>query len=259
MLGSTLLLAAALVATQKLTPGSPQIDATVLKPYFNVWAYSAKLATGEQRTMGLWSDRLMEDIVDGRKCWKRVQGMTYYKGKSSLNLNVFDQTTLEPVSSYLVGPDGMTLEREFVKNGVKSTLTRPGEKPKLTQATYDGPAFDFWGGTYGLILATLPLKIGDSGVLNSFAELEDSLQDAPFKVVRNEEIEAGWLGKTPSTVVEVASPAYTMYFYLSKKPPYILRLFMRMLDEHGKPTGAEFDFQMIGGKDSENGLNRRSL
>lgn len=69
--------------------------------------------------------------------------------------------------------------------------------------------YDFNGGLYGLLLAALPLRLGLDGSLPAVADKENTLTVEPFRVVRQEFVSAGSLGKVKAWVVERGTPAIT--------------------------------------------------
>lgn len=197
-----------------------------LKPYENVWRYSATLADGSVKVQGLWTDRLDAVTIGGRTLFRRVQGMTYVSGLTSATINVFDPDTMLAISSEIHKVDGTWLKRTF--DGTSVTETRgssPADKTGVvTSASLPQPVYDFWGGMYGTLFAAMPLKVGLKGSLPSIAEFEPSPKPASFEVVGEEDVPAGRLGTVHAFVVKSEG----MTFWISKAAPYILRLDIAM-------------------------------
>ena len=197
-----------------------------LQPYENVWRYTATLPNGTLKVQGLWTDRAELIEKDARGFMRRVQGMTYVNGLTSSQINVFDPATMVPASSEVHRIDGTWLRREF--NGLTITETR-GTSPIDTvgvQTTFGVPmqVFDFWGGMYGTLLAALPLSPGYAGTVAAIDEFDPKYKPASFRVVREEDLMAGKMGRVHAWVVESEG----MTFWISANAPYILKLDMSM-------------------------------
>ena len=86
---------------------------------------------------------------------------------------------------------------------------------------------------YGILLASLPLRKGLKGSLPAIADREPTLTAEPFEVIGKETVHAGARGNVTAWVVESTHPAeYTMRFWLTKTPPYIIRLVMNDQAHH---------------------------
>jgi len=206
--------------------GDGTIDGSFLQPYNNAWIYTVTLPNGEKSPQGIWSDHVQWTTVGGKQVLMRVQGTTFVNGASNSIRNVFDPKTLAPISSETHGIDGSIFRRTF--NGahvVSETLAGAKDPSRKTEADLAMPVYDFNGGLYGLLLAALPLKAGLTGSLPAVADREDVLTAEPFHVLREEYVSAGSRGKVKAWVVETERPGdYRMTFWLSKKPPYIIKL-----------------------------------
>jgi hypothetical protein len=208
--------------------GDGTLDGSFLQPYNNAWSYTATLPDGRIRPQGIWSDHLQWSTVDGKQVMLRVQGTTFVTGASNTILNTFDPKTLAPLTSETHRVDGTIFRRTFNGTRVTSVVlsnakdTKAPDTTNLAQAVYD-----FNGGMYGMLLASLPLKEGLKGTLPAIGDNDTSLRAEPFEVLHQEDVEAGARGQTKAWVVESARPGeYTMRFWLTKTPPYIIRLVM---------------------------------
>ena len=208
--------------------GDHTLDGSFLQPYDNAWLYTVKLPDGQVRTQGIWSDHVQWTTVDGRKRMLRVQGTSFVTGASNVMLNVFDPATLAPVTSESHNIDGTIFRRTFEGAHVASVdLANAKDSKEPRQSTLPEPVYDFNGGMFGLLMAALPLTEGLKGTIPAIADHEPSLSTEPFEVLREEEVAAGSRGKVRAWVVDSAKPGkYTMRFWVTKAPPYIIRLVM---------------------------------
>ena len=209
-----------------LPAGDSAFRGTRLTPYENVWLYTAKLPSGEIKVQGLWTDHLDRLTREGRTLMRRVQGMTYLTGVTSSQINVFDPATMLPVSSELHKFDGSWLKRTF--NDALVTETR-GASPAdrdgtTTTASFPTAVLDYWGGMYGVLLASLPLHVGDKGTLPSLDEFDPLFKPASFEVLREEDIQAGSSGKVHARVVKADSITY----WIAERAPFIIRVTIEM-------------------------------
>jgi hypothetical protein len=213
-------------------------DGRRLQPYGNAWIYSATKPGGQSAVQGIWTDHFSAVTVDGKAAWRRLQGMTYVNHVMSSVSNSFDAITCAPISNEQYHPDGSILKRKFSGRHVTTErIANAGAGPVKTEIDLPQPVFDFYGGTYGLLLSCLPLKVGYSGVLPAIAETEDKLAATTFSVVRAERVSAGSRGTRDTLVVVVDTPdSYTQTFWLSKEPPYVIRLEVKWADAHAVAT-----------------------
>ncbi len=217
-----------------ISPGDGRISGSRLRPYTNAWVLSARYKDGHTEELGVWSDILRMRTVEGRKLYVRAQGMTYWNGKTSSAINMFDPETLAPVASINVAPDGKSIARKFDGVHVQSTLVgAAGAAPALNKFDAPGPVFDFNGGMYGLLLAAQSLHAGDAGTIPSLDEFTDDYKPVRFKVTGRERIRAGAKGDVDCWVVEVEDGSSAPYkFWISDDAPYIIKL------ESPSPRGA---------------------
>ena len=222
--------------------GDGVIDGRFLQPYDNAWLYTVTLPNGQKSTQGIWSDHLQWTNVDGRQVLMRVQGTTFVNGVSNSIRNVFDPGTLAPIWSETHGIDGSIVRRTFHgAHVVTETRASSTASAARTEADLAMSVYDFNGGLYGLLLAALPLEAGFTGALPAVADTDNVLSIEPFKVLREEEVAAGSHGLLKAWVVETAHPGdYRMTFWLSKKPPYIIKL-VDVLE----PTGRVLTWEMF--------------
>ena len=207
---------------QRVAVGDAAVDGSILRPYDNVWRYDVTtVADGVRHFQGLWTDHLESITRDGKTLWRRVQGTTYANGAVSSTINVFEPTTLAPVSSESRNPDGSFLHRDFAGGRIHARrIAAPGAKETTADADLGKPVFDFAGGLWGLLLASFPLRAGYSATLPSIAEFDDKLEPVSFTVRGKETVSAGCKGNVEAWAVDVGEST----FWLTKDPPYIVKL-----------------------------------
>ncbi len=230
--------AAARAETATIAVGDGTADGTKLQPYDNAWIYSAQKPDGTRAVQGIWTDHFYKTTVDGKLVWRRLQGMTYVNHSMSSVSDTFDPTTCSPLANDQYHPDGTILKRRFDGRHVTTErLARAGAAPVKTEFDLASPVFDFFGGTYGLLLSCFPLRVGYTGTFQAVAETEDVAASVTFAVVREEQVSAGARGMRQAFVVVVDTPgAYRQTFWLSKEAPYIIRLEVVWADAHAVAT-----------------------
>ena len=213
-------------ATVKVGDGT--LDGSFLRPYNNAWFYTAKTADGVVHPQGIWTDHMQWTTVDGRKALMRVQGTIFIVGKSNVVINTFDPKTLAPIGREAHNIDGSVSRRSFAGTHITDANRANGATADTTtSADLPVPVYDFNGGLYGILLASLPLKPGLTGSLPAINDEGNALSIEPFHVLRQETVSAGARGRVKAWVVETVKPGnYTMTFWLMKKPPYIIHLVM---------------------------------
>jgi hypothetical protein len=215
--------------------GDGTLDGSFLVPYNNAWFYSVKFADGRVVPEGIWSDHLQWTTINGKQEMLRVQGTSFISGVSDVILNVFNPKTLAPIKSEAHHIDGTIFRRTFDGRRVASVTLANAKDSKIPDAAeLPQPVYDFNGGMYGILLASLPLKEGLKGTLPAIGDQDAKVSREPFEVLRQETVSAGARGSVKAWVVDSARPGnYTMRFWLTKNPPYIIRLVMTD-DAHGR-------------------------
>src|SRR5690348_11948383 len=90
-----------------------------------------------------------------------------------------------------------------------------------TDVTTKEPVFDFHGGMTGLLLAALPLGPGYAAQLPGIGDTD--LDYTPVRVVGEEMVAAGRLGKVKAWKVEIGPPPARSIYWISKQVPYVIR------------------------------------
>jgi hypothetical protein len=206
--------------------GDGTLTGDFLQPYNNAWFYTAKMADGTVHPEGIWTDHMQWTDVGGRRVMLRLQGITFVNGLSASTINVFDPKTLAPIKTEKHNIDGTIFRRTFDGPHITSvTLKNASDKTAPKSTDLPEAVFDFNGGLYGILLAALPMKAGFAGSLPAVADFDDVLSVENFHVLREEPVRAGSHGMVKSWVVEsVKSGNYRMTFWITKAPPYIIRL-----------------------------------
>ena len=96
--------------------------------------------------------------------------------------------------------------------------------PRLIDWTNERPAFDTYNGTFGLVLAAMPLRQGFSAAFPAVAADKSGIVTQTATVLRSEPFVSS-RGRRDVWVVEVATegePALSL-FWVSRQPPYLLR------------------------------------
>ena len=228
---------------QTIHVGDAVVSGAHLQPYDNAWIYSATLPDGSVRVQGIWTDHFQRYSVNGRSMWRRLQGMTYSNHVMSSVSNVFDPDSCAPVSNEQHHPDESVLKRTFGGVHVLSErIDKSGAESRKNSFDLSEPVFDFYGGTYGILLSCLPLKVGYAATFPAIDETKDELKAVTLSVLREERVRAGRMGMVKTLVVLIDTPGeYSQTFWLSQNPPYIIRLQVAWADRHAVAT-----FDMLG-------------
>lgn len=234
----------------KVNVGDPMVNGSALQPYKNEWQVSVTSADGKEFPEAAnWTDQLESVVVNGRRCLRRTQVATFKKKSgevvgSTTNIDVFDAKTMAPVSRLFTrraekGNREETTRVEFREHSVHFEHAADG-KTDSQDAKMEMPAFDFYGGLYGLLLSAFPLKTGFSATFPSVNEDDPSVSWVTFRVTGEEPVHAGRKGMVDTCVVEADTNQGPMKFWLSKNAPYIIRLEYR-----AKDNGLTWTYTMV--------------
>jgi hypothetical protein len=227
--------------------GDGTVSGARLTPYDNAWLVTQTFADGRINEPGIWTDQLRLREVSGRKVFVRTQGMAYYNGKFISSVNVFDPTTMAPISDQQHVADGST--EKWTLNGSHAeghlVAATPEAKEQIQQFDSHTPGYDFNCCMRSLMAATLPLRMGYSVTLPNEIMSKDDDQGVTYKVVGREQARAGERGMVDTWVVQIdPSPGgcdCVIRFWVNDKSPFIIRMTLSA----GK--GHEYDqsFDMI--------------
>jgi hypothetical protein len=185
-----------------------------------------KKDAAEPALLATWADEVEAMQTNGRLVMKRTQVARYVKKDVTVTtVNVFDPGTMQPISmdETRVGMTGFT-HRQSDGAKIKYRRIDPGkEELQQGEAKLDMPVFDFYGGMWGLLLSAFPLQEGYKATLPSIAENDEKLRWCKFEVTGREMVDAGARKRTQAWVVKTEDNG-PMTFWLTKDPPYVLKL-----------------------------------
>ncbi len=213
--------------------GDHVADRTRIQPYNHAWYWRVVMPDGTERPQGIWSDHLDIMSVEGRRQLRRVQGMTYMNGLTTTGVNLIDPATCAPISTEQHRLNGVVLKRAFGDGRIVTTRTTPPAGPVTTTFAVPETPFDFLNGEDGPLLAALPLRVGYALTLFTAEDFpnDDGVRLVTMRVVREEMVDAGPLGRVRAFVVVNDIPGqYTQTLWISRDPPYYLRLVMTFPD-----------------------------
>ncbi len=223
-------------ATQGATVhvGGAAANCERLRPYDHAWFWHVIMPDGTNRQEGIWSDHLDLTTVNGRRVLRRVQGVTYLNGLSTSGVVLIDPATCAPISNEQHRLNGAVLKRTFDNGQMTTERTEPPAAMRTaTIATSETP-FDFLNGEDGPLLAAFPLRVGYSATMLAASDFPDpdGTTLVSFRVIRQETINAGALGRVRTFVVESPLPRGEgiQTFWISPNPPYFIRLIITYSD-----------------------------
>ena len=198
-----------------------------LRPCTNLWTMTQQKPGGVAEKAGTWSDAVDVTTYHGKPAMKRTQVANYDKKKIQLTfVSVFDPATMEPFTfDYSRSDNGNVRHVEF--NGDNVTyrhIESTGSKPEEATVKLDRRVFDFYGGMYGMLIATLPLTDGYEVDIPAFDTTKMAVDWVPVRVKGRETVEAGPGKKAETWVVETPTKFYgRMTWWVQKSPPYVIK------------------------------------
>jgi hypothetical protein len=232
----------------RLKVGDPMVNGSSLVPYKNLWRLSWISPEGKENPdAGEWSDRLEFVKVGNRQYLQRTQVGSFKKAgqvvATTETVNVFDPKTLAPFSrsfsKHLQKGEDETTKMTFLPASIHLEHSKDGSV-NSEDAKLEYQVFDFYGGLYGLLLATLPLKQGFTATLPSVDEDHPTTSWVTFDVSGKEMMDAGGRGNLDTWIVESDTNLGPMKFWISKNAPYIIRL-----EYKAKDNGYTWIYKMI--------------
>jgi hypothetical protein len=229
------LVAAALAAGPSGPPMQLKVgdlDASRLKPYVSLWRVVEVAADGSSKVTQRSFDQLARAKVDGRPVWRQYQ----YEMPAGGSFDAFsDLRTFAPLSALERAADGGYRDLRYSAAKVHLECRSSRCPPDLRDGAVhsrdiatDVAAFDYWGGTYGLLLALVPLQPGKSFLLPVFHPARGLIQ-LRVDVERKETIKAANGAAIEAYRLEVPLTRWT--YHVIDKPPYWVRL------EYARPDG----------------------
>ena len=207
-----------------IKPGSAEMKCAIV-PYDNAWLWTVAFPDGTTNVQGIWSDHVELSAVVGKKVIRRVQGMSYVKGKTMQLMSTIDPKTCAPLSTERHTIDGGVYMREFSESTITTHRTAANGDHKATTIAANSPVFAFNDGEDALLLASLPLQSGYEASINSIDEMtaSDNLRPIAIRVLKQAGMHDS-RGTTATFVVETNDGESTNRLWISKRPPYYLRL-----------------------------------
>lgn len=211
----------------KLAVGDKAVSGSHLQPCTNLWIMTQQKPGESAEKVGAWSDALKIASYQGKPAMKRTQIGNYDKKEIQLKfISVFDPTTMEPFTfDYSWSDNGNVRHVDFNGQTVKYRHTEStSANPEEAVVKLDRRVFDFYGGMYGMLISTLPLKAGYRAEIPAFDTTKMGIDWVPVHVKGRETVEAG-PGKTAETWV-VATPTKfygRMTWWVRNTPPYVIK------------------------------------
>ncbi len=232
-------LAASIAQTNEVVPsehvvrvGDGTINGARLLPYDNAFVITRIFKDGHVDQPGIWTDHLRLREVDGRKAFVRSQSLTYEDGTSLVSINVFDPITLAPISDFQRTSTGRV--EKWTVNGrhVEGDLAsgKPGDVQEVKIFDTEVAAYDLNCCMRSLIPAALPLRNDYSATLPAIPMTSDDPATAiTYKVVGRDRIKVRTQGFVDAWIVETLQHSVQfgdvdIRFWLSEKPPFVLRM-----------------------------------
>jgi hypothetical protein len=226
----------------KVIVGDPIVNGARLRPYQNQWRMSVVKADGSViQDAGNWTDELKVVQIDGKFALQRTQLATFKKrtgevAATTRTVNVFECKTLAPLlrafERHLSGGGDSSVSIKFGAGSIRLERVEDGkaEISDLPATT----AFDFYGGIYALLWASMPLKEGFSVTYPSYAYAEQEHPEKVSWVIATvtglENVDAGSKGRVKAWVVESDTDIGKLKYWVGQKPPYIIPMDYRQKD-----------------------------
>ncbi len=224
-----------LFSGEKLAEGDPvtisvgdgTFDGSFLKPYTNLWRLTYTKPGHEASVVALWSDQGEAVMIGGRPAMKRTQVAKYDKPKGLIStvVNVFDLATMAPLSLDFSRNDNGAYNHREVHGALIHFRRADSQEGEVHQGDVklSVKAFDFFAGMYGLLLVTGPLRQGYTATFPSSAEDGERLRWATYEVTGKEMVTMGKEKHAEAWVIKTDDNG-PMTFWLTKEPPYIIKL-----------------------------------
>jgi hypothetical protein len=216
-----------------LRVGDPRVDGSFLKPYHNAWKYVYRKPGADPVEAGIWTDELREELSGVRPVLVRKQEQRDRREQvRTTTVNVFDSKTLAPISMDWKMDANNFNHREFDGPRVRfrRLATPPGGVLQQGDVTLAIPPFDFLGGMYGLIAVALPLAPGFAAKIPALDERDEVLRWIDLRVTGKGTVEAGRGKRVRAWLVDASTPDGPMTFWLTKTPPYVIKLVYHAAD-----------------------------
>jgi len=209
------------------------LDAARLHPYVSKWRVVEIAPDGTAKEVQRSFDQLARVRLDGRLVWRQHQYEIPSGGSFDGNS---DLRTFAPIDAYERAADGGYRKLRYEPSVVHLECRGSRCPPDLRDGAVhrrdiqtDVATFDYWGGTYGLLFAALPLKVGKSFLVPVFHPARGLIQ-LRVDVESRETIEAANGARIKA--YRLRTPLTGWIYHLTDKPPYWVRL------EYKRPDGS---------------------
>ena len=235
-------LALSLLSAAATAPGQPvqlrvgDLDASRLKPYVSEWRVVEVSATGASRETQRSFDQLVKVRVNGRLAWRQHQyDMAAGQPGGSFD-GLSEYRSFSPIEAIERGNEGAYRFLRYEPTVVHLECRRSRCPPDLRDGRVqrrdiatEVPTFDYWGGTYGLLLALVPLEPGKSYKLPVLHPAHGLIQ-LQVDVERKETIQVGDGAKIEA--YRLRTPLTGWIYHVTREAPYWVRL------EYSRPDGS---------------------
>lgn len=219
----------------RFSVGSPQISGAFMLPYQSQWREWEIAADGTRRETARYSDELRFETLDGREVIRNVQ---HRIGGTDGLVILLDRKTLMPLwTEDRDDKDGSFVRTVYHKDRVEMTCAG-SECPRVFQSSsaadtvrkttpISEPVFDFFAGSFGLLLAALPLSDGLVATVPVYHHGAGFFA-MEVRVGAAEAADAGAGRKVAAWPVTVPGTRYL--FHVSKEAPHWIRMIINRPD-----------------------------
>lgn len=216
----------------RVSVGDPLVQGSRIKPFTGEFTVIAGLPDGRTIDAGTWIDRVELTTLGGRPALKREQICNAPPPRMSLLFTVYlDPQTLRPLVTQMQMADGTWYRREFTPSGMLLRQLSPTTGYDLKQQTiaFERPAFDFYGGAFGLLLVALPMEVGRSYALPVYTESDAApyTSDLVVTVTREETLHAGFMGDLRTHVLDFDAKNGHYTAWVAPEAPYVVQLLLK--------------------------------
>jgi hypothetical protein len=207
---------------------------SLLEPFSHTYVVTADVK-GRHIVASHWHDVLDYVTINGKPAFRRTQISTQTNGNVRTWISVFDTATLAPVSDTFNTSDGTIFARVFHAGYVTDYSSDDPQKGLLKTARAAVPEgySDFNSGQFGLALLRLPLAPNYATTLTTFGPTDANVQLIPIAVTGMETVRLNGCSRNAYVVRATFAATYYpdegenyMTFWVSKQPPYVLRLLL---------------------------------
>ena len=209
------------------------LDASKLKPYVSSWRVLEISPDGTSKEVQRSFDQLATERLNGRLVWRQHQyeipSGGGFDGRS-------DFKTFAPVDAFERAADGGYRKLRYASDVVHLECRSSRCPPDLRDGAVHSrriatgmATFDYWGGTYGLLLALVPLKVGRSYQVPVLHPARGLIQ-LRVDVEAKETIKAA--NGASIAAYRLRTPLTGWVYHVTDRPPYWVRL------EYSRPDGS---------------------